>query len=69
MGRRGKYFCLITALLAMSAGCSRDVKHGTVAGTVTLDGAPLKAGMIRFVPADGGTATADAPISEGKFSA
>jgi hypothetical protein len=36
---------------------------------VTLDGEPLKSGVIRFVPADGQTATADSMITDGKYSA
>jgi hypothetical protein len=51
------------------AGCTKKSNRGTVAGTVTLDGEPLKSGVIRFVPADGLTATADSIITDGKFSA
>jgi hypothetical protein len=40
-----------------------------VTGTVTLDGRPLESGLIRFVPTDGQTATADATISNGQFTA
>jgi hypothetical protein len=36
---------------------------------VTLDGNPLEAGLIRFVPADGQTATADGTITNGAFTA
>jgi hypothetical protein len=38
-------------------------------GTVTLDGSPLKEGIVRFIPKDGETATADATIVDGAFSA
>lgn len=51
------------------SGCTTDSQHGTVAGTVTLDGQPLKIGTIRFVPVDDRTAPADAPILDGKFTA
>jgi hypothetical protein len=51
------------------AGCTKDAEHGTVSGSVTLDGAPLKSGLVRFVPADGLTASADAQVVDGKFSA
>jgi hypothetical protein len=40
-----------------------------VSGTVTLDGLPLKSGLIRFNPADGQTASADATITDGQFTA
>lgn len=50
-------------------GCSANAGRSTVTGTVTLDGQPIKAGLIRFLPADGASATADAPITDGKFTA
>jgi hypothetical protein len=61
---------LIAAVFVVTVGCSSDeVAKGTVTGEVTLDGQPLKTGLIRFVPADGKTPTADATITDGKFSA
>lgn len=51
-----------------AAGCSSD-KSSTVTGEVLVDGKPLKEGIIRFVPADGKSQTADAPIADGKYSA
>jgi hypothetical protein len=58
----------LTLFASFIAGCSADTEHGTVTGTVTLDGQPLQNGIIHFVPADGRTATADEPIADGKFS-
>jgi hypothetical protein len=58
---------IVSVLVA--AGCSSDISHGTVSGTVTLDSGPLEKGLIRFVPADGQTATADATIENGAFTA
>ena len=49
-------------------GCSSDSGKGTVSGTVTLDGQPLQSGLIRFVPVDGQTPTAEATITDGEFS-
>jgi hypothetical protein len=61
---------LFGAMLAASTfGCSGDSKHAAVSGSVTLDGAPIQTGTIRFVPADGMSATADAIITEGEFTA
>ena len=57
-------FCAV-----LVAGCSAPTDKGTVQGSVTLDGQPLATGLVRFVPKEGGTATADAPIAEGKFTA
>jgi hypothetical protein len=56
-------------LFGLLSGCSADTKRGTVSGSVSLDGQPLTTGNIRFDPADGHTATADATIIDGKFSA
>jgi hypothetical protein len=50
------------------AGCTSDSSQGNVEGTVTLDGQPLTSGIIRFVPVDGRSPTADATITEGAFS-
>jgi hypothetical protein len=50
-------------------GCSSDPSKGTVSGTVTLDGQPLQSGLIRFVPVDGQTPSAEATITDGEYSA
>ena len=44
---------LAAALLAAAAGCSGGSETAEVRGRVTLDGEPIPAGAIRFVPADG----------------
>jgi len=62
------YFSLCWALIGFLLGCSADVKQGTVSGTVTFDGQPLKSGTIRFDSSDGRTAAADASIVDGKFN-
>jgi len=59
---------LCWVILGLVLGCTADSKHGMVKGNVTLDGQPLKDGVIRFQPVDGTTATADAQIVDGKFS-
>jgi hypothetical protein len=53
--------------LACAGGCSSG--EGIVNGEVTVDGQPLKQGIIRFVPVDGKSPTADAAIADGRFSA
>ena len=55
--------------LACADGCSSEAGKATVSGEVTLDGQPLKEGVIRFVPADGKSPTADAAIVVGRFEA
>jgi hypothetical protein len=55
-------------------GCSRsldDLPREAVAGTVTMDGKPLPAGVIQFYPMGEGSATTTAPngeIKDGAFS-
>jgi hypothetical protein len=56
-------------LVLAVAGCATDPSVGTVSGEVTLDGQPLKDGIIKFIPGDGKTATADAPVRDGRYSA
>ncbi|HEY3391672.1 MAG TPA: hypothetical protein VGK58_03120 [Lacipirellulaceae bacterium] len=61
---------MASCLVSMAAhGCSSDSSKGIVSGTVTLDGQPLKSGLIRFIPADGRTPTAEATITDGEYSA
>lgn len=66
-----RFMLLLAGLVSctLTAGCSRDTKRGDISGTVTLDGQPIKSGLIRFVPAAGQTASADTNIEDGKFSA
>jgi hypothetical protein len=63
------YFALCWMVIGFSLGCSADAKHGTVSGTVTLDGQLLKSGTIRFDSTDGRAAAADASIVDGKYTA
>src|SRR5205807_8289434 len=62
------WFCIVLGVVVV-AGCSAKSNRGTVSGSVTLDGQPLKAGIIRFMPIDGKTPTADTAITDGKFKA
>jgi hypothetical protein len=73
MARRLKlrivWLCAVCAVSLAAGGCSSDSGKGTVSGIVTLDGQPLQSGLIRFVPIDGRTPTAEATITDGEFSA
>jgi hypothetical protein len=60
--------CLIALGLLAAAGCTTSTGKGVVEGTVTLDGQPLKSGLICFMPANGKSATADTTITDGRFS-
>jgi len=59
----------LTVCVVAAPGCTSESGLSTVAGRVTLDGQPLETGIIRFVPIDGQTATADATVTDGKFAA
>jgi hypothetical protein len=63
----GLFSLLLVAALHTAAGCSGGPGYGDVAGEVTLDGAPLREGVVRFVPVDGNTPTASALIENGEF--
>ena len=62
------YFSLVITL-AMLAGCTQSTTHGTIEGTVTLDGSALVEGVVRFVPVDESSQTASASIVDGNFTA
>jgi hypothetical protein len=60
---------LLPLLLLTGVGCSGGkATSGTVNGRVTLDGQPLKQGVVRFIPLDGKSPTASAVIADGQFS-
>jgi hypothetical protein len=56
---------MLLALLAL-AGCG--AKESRVSGTVTLDGQPIDAGAITFLPSDGQSPTAGGVIQDGRYS-
>ena len=64
-----KLLSLLTLAAALHgvAGCSDGPAYGDVTGEVTLDDAPLREGVVRFVPVDGNTPTASALIENGQF--
>ena len=64
-----KLLSLLTLAAALHgvAGCSDGPAYGDVTGEVTLDDAPLREGVVRFVPVDGNTPTASALIENGEF--
>lgn len=54
------------SLLVFLSGCGPAT--ASVKGTVTVDGEPLKSGVISFVPADGAGAPATTAISDGAYT-
>lgn len=60
---------MLCLALGLSAGCSGGEAVGTVTGQVTLDGQPMKKGLIRFVPADGKSSGVGADVVDGKYTA
>jgi hypothetical protein len=55
--------------MAMVAGCSSRPDEVKLSGSVTLGGAPVETGEIRFEPQDGKGATAGAVIANGTYAA
>jgi len=60
---------LCFGILGGNAGCGHSKDQGTVIGVVTLDGAPLAEGAVRFVPVAGDAPTSGANVAEGAFIA
>src|SRR4051812_44474949 len=58
---------LLLIAVICANGCAKTSNKGIVSGSVTLDGQPLKTGIIRFEPTDGKTSTADGRIVDGIF--
>ncbi len=56
-------------LVVVIATACRPPTHGTVSGTVTIDGKPAASGSIAFIPADGISAPAGGEITAGRYSA
>ena len=66
MTKRLLFFLLLPVFLA--PGCSEPTE-GVVSGTVIVDGKPAKTGSIAFIPVDGQSSTAGAPITDGEYTA
>ncbi len=60
-------FAWLLLALGLLAGCGGGEKFQPVSGTVTLDGEPLKKGVITMFPAGSGT-TVGGEIIDGKFT-
>lgn len=59
---------IVGLCLFLAAGC--DVSgEGTINGTVTWNGEPLKKGTVNFISTDGKAPTSSATITDGKFTA
>src|SRR5206468_237037 len=56
-------------MLALSAFCGCTDGQGSVAGTVTFNGEPVKSGMITFVKQSGELVREGAVITDGNFFA
>lgn len=59
--------CLLLVLLALS-GCGRsNLSVAPVSGTVTLDGAPLPAASVTFLPKEGGRPSFGVTNAQGRY--
>jgi hypothetical protein len=61
-------FARYALFAALALGCAGGNSTGTVRGTVTLDGQPLKDGMVKFIPADSKAQPITAAVKEGQFT-
>lgn len=69
MFRRASVLGLLTLLAAAPAGCSdRYGGRQAVRGEVTLQGQPLKEGVIAFEPLDGQDTQSGAPVVNGAYA-
>jgi hypothetical protein len=59
---------LLLILGLLLAGCDQGPPKGTVKGTVTLEGQPVDAGVITFVPSDGNSQPEAVTITAGEYS-
>ena len=66
MSTRVIYCCALSLALLVCAGCNSQSGQ-TVAGTITLDGAPLSQGRITLVPLDKGPSGGGAVV-DGEYS-
>lgn len=64
LNRRSLFLGTLALLVPLAVGCGKG--KGTVSGTVTLDGQPLPAGTINFLPSKG--PGAGGSIEDGKYS-
>lgn len=55
------------AALVGLAGCADGPRTGQVRGRVTMDGQPVVAGMIRFVPLDPGASGGGGAVKDGRY--
>ncbi len=62
---------MIALAMVAAGGCGGEkdpYKRVAVSGKVTLDGAPLEAGIITFSPADGSDPVVSAPVENGSYA-
>jgi hypothetical protein len=67
--RRAALSSILLFVFCAWSGCSKDTGRAAVSGKVTFGGEPLKSGIVKFIPADGRTATADSMIKDGEYTA
>jgi hypothetical protein len=58
----------LSVALACVAGCGDGPRQAHVSGAVSIDGEPVKLGVIQFVPTEGKTPTSGAEIREGSYA-
>jgi hypothetical protein len=62
-------FAVIASMAVVVAGCARsDPNRGEVRGTVTIDGEPVAAGAVMFIPTDGAGQASGGKIVDGQYT-
>lgn len=64
----GASFAVVALICGCGGGDETELPRAAVSGTVTLDGQPLKEGVVRFVPIEGTSGPkTSAVVSNGRF--
>jgi hypothetical protein len=65
---RSRAFARVVLLCVFAAGCANKPKPiAEATGSVTLDGLPVEAGIVSFIPMDDGKISGGAAISAGRY--
>lgn len=63
-----RFWCVVAVMVILPSGGCHQALTQQVEGEITLDGVPLKAGLIQFIPIEGTNGpTAGATIEDGRY--
>jgi hypothetical protein len=58
---------ILTLMIPQILGCGKQ-ETGSVSGSITYDGQPVKSGYVLFTPSDGHGPVAGGPIRDGRYA-